>query len=59
MQPLVQRINDLEPQFQAIRQQLKEKTAELRQRHEKGESLDALLPEAFINCREALVEFLV
>jgi preprotein translocase subunit SecA len=29
-----------------------EKTAELRQRAQNGESLDDLLPEAFANCRE-------
>ncbi|MEM6577420.1 MAG: preprotein translocase subunit SecA [Pseudomonadota bacterium] len=52
--PLVQKINALEPDFEKLSDQgLIDKTAELRQRVENGESLDALLPEAFANCREA------
>ncbi|WP_375687798.1 preprotein translocase subunit SecA [Pseudooceanicola sp. LIPI14-2-Ac024] len=51
--PLVEKINALEPEFQAMSDQaLKDKTAELIARHEQGETLDALLPEAFANCRE-------
>ncbi|TNF64187.1 MAG: preprotein translocase subunit SecA [Rhodobacteraceae bacterium] len=50
----IEKINALEPQFEALSDQgLKDKTEELRQRHANGESLDALLPEAFANCREA------
>ncbi len=52
--PLVDQINALEPQFQALSDDaIKEKTAELKARAANGESLDALLPEAFANCREA------
>ncbi|MEM1390445.1 MAG: preprotein translocase subunit SecA, partial [Pseudomonadota bacterium] len=52
--PLVKTINDLEPEFEALSDQgLIDKTAEFRKRVEDGESLDALLPEAFANCREA------
>jgi preprotein translocase subunit SecA len=50
----VARINALEPQMQALDDaQLQAKTAEYRGRVEKGESLDALLPEAFATMREA------
>ena len=52
--PLVAKINALEPQFQTLSDDdLKAKTDEFRDRALKGESLDALLPEAFANCREA------
>jgi len=52
--PLVAKINVLEPQIQALADdQLQAKTAEFKERHSKGESLDALLPEAFAVCREA------
>ena len=52
--PIVAKINALEAEYEALSDQgLKDKTAELRDRHAKGESLDALLPEAFANCREA------
>ena len=52
--PLVAQINDLEPQFQALSDDgIQQKTEELRKRVSDGESLDALLPEAFANCREA------
>jgi len=46
--------NSLEPQFQALSDaQLQAKTQEFRARLDKGESLDALLPEAFATVREA------
>ena len=52
--PLIAKINALEPEFVALDDAgLIVKTEELRQRHANGESLDALLPEAFANCREA------
>jgi len=52
--PLVDQINALEPEFEKLTDDgIKEKTKELAGRAEKGESLDALLPEAFANCREA------
>ncbi|MBE0413088.1 preprotein translocase subunit SecA [Yoonia sp.] len=54
VRPLVDKINALEPEFAALSDQgIKDKTLELAERAKKGESLDALLPEAFANCREA------
>ncbi len=51
--PLVEKINALEPEFEKLSDEgLIEKTKELRQRALDGESLDALLPEAFANVRE-------
>ena len=49
---LVQRVNELEEKF-AVDTDLVAHTAQLRQRLEAGESLDALLPEAFAAVREA------
>ncbi len=50
----VKAINDLEPMIQALDDdQLRGKTAEFQGRLERGESLDALLPEAFAVVREA------
>ncbi|MGB4600521.1 MAG: preprotein translocase subunit SecA [Trichlorobacter sp.] len=52
--PIVEKINAIEPALQALSDdQLSAKTAEFKERHQKGESLDALLPEAFAVCREA------
>jgi preprotein translocase subunit SecA len=52
--PLVEKINALEPEFKALSDEaLIEKTQEFRKRATEGESLEALLPEAFANCREA------
>ncbi len=57
--PLVQRINALEPDFQKLSDaQLKAKTAEFKERLERGESLEDLLPEAFAAVREASVRVL-
>ena len=54
VRPMVERINALEPQFEALTdEQIRERTGDLRRRAEGGEALDALLPEAFANCREA------
>src|SRR5215471_16290282 len=51
--PLVARINELEPQTSSLTdEQLQSKTASFRQRFEKGETLDDLLPEAFAVVRE-------
>src|SRR6056297_2393359 len=51
--PLVAKINALEPEFEALSDEgLIEKTAEFKARIENGESPDAILPEAFANCRE-------
>ena len=52
--PLIDRINALEPEFEALSDEgLIEKTAEFKSRVAGGEDLDAILPEAFANCREA------
>jgi len=52
--PLVQRINALEPEFEALTDEgIIAKTNELREKVAGGASLDDLLPEAFANCREA------
>ncbi len=54
MSRAISRINDLEPSVKSLSdEELKAKTAELRSRHKDGESLDALLPEAFALVREA------
>ncbi len=51
---VVDRINALEPQFQALSDaQLQAKTEEFRNRLEQGETLADLLPEAFATVREA------
>ena len=58
-QPLVDKINALEPTFKALSDdEIKAKTVEFRTRFEGGESLDDLLPEAFANAREAAVRAL-
>ena len=50
----VQQINEMEPQFAALTdEQLQGKTAEFKERIEKGEELDDLLPEVFAVVREA------
>ncbi len=52
--PLVNQINALEPEFKALSdEQIIQKTQEFKDRLEKGETLDQLLPEAFANAREA------
>jgi len=52
--PLVEKINALEPEYEALSDEgLIAKTEEFRKRIADGESLDALLPDAFANCREA------
>ncbi len=54
LQPVVEHINSLEPQFEALSTQgLSQKADEFRARLESGESLDQLLPEAFAAVREA------
>jgi len=53
-QSTVEKINKLEPQFEAFSiEQLKSKTQEFKERLQKGEALDDLLPEAFAAVREA------
>ena len=59
LHPLVERINALEPEMQAMSDdQLKGRTAVFKQRLEQGEPLDDLLPEAFATVREASVRTL-
>lgn len=54
LQPIISAINDLEPTLVSLSDEhLKEKTFDFKMRHEKGEHLDALLPEAFAVAREA------
>ncbi len=54
LQPLVDRINSLESEIKALSDaELKAKTPGFRERLERGESLDELLPEAFAVTREA------
>ncbi|HEB81184.1 MAG TPA: preprotein translocase subunit SecA, partial [Chromatiales bacterium] len=51
---IAHRINALEPSVQALSDEaLRAKTDEFRERHQGGESLDDLLPEAFAVVREA------
>ena len=58
-QPLVDKINALEPEFQALSDDgIKAKTQEFKDRLTNGETLDDLLPEAFANAREAAVRSL-
>jgi preprotein translocase subunit SecA len=50
----VEKINELEPRFEALDDTaLRAKTDEFRQRLDKGETLEQLLPEAFATVREA------
>ena len=54
MRKVVSKINAQEAGIQALSdEQLQQKTEEFKARHQNGESLDALLPEAFAVCREA------
>ena len=54
LKPTVESINALEPQFEPLsNDELHRKTDDFRDRLEKGESLDGLLPEAFAAVREA------
>jgi preprotein translocase subunit SecA len=56
---IVQRINALEPQMQAMSdEELAGQTVRFRERLANGETLDALLPEAFATVREASVRVL-
>src|SRR4030042_6031894 len=54
LKPIVDKINSLEPEFESFSDtRLKEKTAELKERVKKGESLDSILPEAAALVRES------
>ena len=57
--PIVDKIEALEPAYQALSDaQLTAKTGEFKQRLQKGETLDDILPEAFAVVREASVRVL-
>jgi preprotein translocase subunit SecA len=54
MRKAIDQINGLESRFSALSDaELKACTETFRERHQKGETLDQLLPEAFAACREA------
>ena len=54
IEPIVEEIEGLRDRMMALSdEQLKDKTAEYKERYAKGESLDDLLPEAFATVREA------
>jgi preprotein translocase subunit SecA len=54
IQPIVQRINPIEPQIRPLNDdQLRAKTSEFRERIDRGEPLEEILPEAFAVVREA------
>lgn len=54
MRKIVTKINSYESSIQALSDdELRQKTEEFKLRHQAGESLDKLLPEAFAVCREA------
>ena len=56
MNPLVERINSLEPDFKSLSdEQLRAKADEFKERLAGGETLDDILPEAFAAVREASV----
>ena len=56
MRPVVAKINSLEPRYQAMTdEELRQQTALFKERLNKGETLDDLLPEAFAVVREAAV----
>ena len=53
-QPIIARINEFEIDYQSLSDdQLRAKTEEFMQRYQAGESLDALLPEAFATVKSA------
>jgi len=59
LNPIVEQINELEPQMQALSdEEITQKTMEFKERVKKGETLDDILPEAFALVREASVRAL-
>ncbi len=53
-EPIIERINAYEVEYQSLSDdELRAKTAEFKQRHQAGESLDDLLPEAFATVKSA------
>ncbi len=54
LEGIARQVNTIEPDFEEMSDdELRGQTAELRERHDNGESLDLLLPEAFATVREA------
>jgi len=54
LQPIIKKINSLEPEFEKFSdEKLKEKTLKFKERINKGEKLNNILPEAFALVREA------
>src|SRR4030042_869759 len=54
IRPIVQKINDVEPAPRPLSdEQLRARTTEFKERIERGQSLDEILPEAFAVVREA------
>ncbi len=59
LNPIVDQINELEPQMQELSdEQIPQKTLEFKERVQKGETLDDILPSAFALVREASVRTL-
>ena len=59
LQPMLEQVNALETDIRSMTDdQLRAQTGLFRQRHEQGESLEDLLPEAFATVREASVRAL-
>ncbi len=59
LQPIVERINALEPKIQKLNdQQLRNQTIRFKEQLDQGQSLDALLAEAFATVREAALRVL-
>ena len=59
IKPIVEMINKLEPELKAMSdEQLRSRTFIFKERIEKGEPLDSILPEAFATIREASVRTL-
>ena len=55
IQPLVNKVLGLEDTYKELSdEQLKDCTRQFKERLEKGETLDDILPEAFAACREAM-----
>ena len=54
LQPLVEEINKLEPEIRKLsNEDLKAQTPQLKEKVDKGQALESLLPSAFAVCREA------
>ncbi len=54
LEGIARQVNQIEPDFEEMSDdELRGQTADLRERHDNGESLDSLLPEAFATVREA------